>query len=104
LVRAIRVVYDAPTLILPDNGAIGVARKPTFTWATIPGATSYTLHVSPSNTFNVMVINKIINAPITTYLHIQYLLPNTVYYWRVSAKGTYGTSAWSATFTFTTTP
>jgi hypothetical protein len=76
LVRSVHTPYAAPVLSLPINGAVNIPLMPTFTWNAIIGATSYTLQVSKSNTFNILVINKTITAS-TTYTHTQ---PGALYY------------------------
>jgi hypothetical protein len=102
LSRSLRVPFAAPVLTLPLNEATGVPLKPAFTWIAIPGATSYTLQVSTSNTFRTLIINKTINVPATGYTHTLNLKSNTIYYWHVRANGAYGPGMWSTTFSFTT--
>ena len=105
LSRRFRIVFDGPVLLLPANGDINVDRKPTFTWEAIPGATSYTFQVSTSTAFTVLAVNRTVLAPNTSYVQLVNLLPNTVYYWRVRANGTYGPGAWqTVVFSFTTGP
>ena len=60
----------------------------------------YTIQVSTSNTFSSLVINKTATMP--TFTATANLLPSTIYYWRVNVTGAYGTSNWSAPFSFTT--
>jgi hypothetical protein len=101
--RYFRTPFAAPTLTLPADGATLVPLKPTFTWTAIPGATTYTLQVSKSPTFNLLVINRTLNA--LTYTHTLNLTANMIYYWRVRANGPFGPGLWQATvFSFTTTP
>jgi hypothetical protein len=105
LSRSFRIAYAAPVLNLPLDGAINVALKPTFTWTAIPGATSYNLQVSKTDTFAVLIVTKTINAPVTSYVHTLNLVANTKYYWRVRANGAYGPGFWqSPVFSFTTAP
>jgi hypothetical protein len=99
-VRSVRIAYAGPTLLLPANGAIGVALKPTFTWSPTAGATSYNLQVSKSSTFSLLAINKTVSTP--TYTHTLNLAAGTTYYWRVRVNGGYGPGMWSVTFSFTT--
>jgi hypothetical protein len=103
--RSFRIAYSAPVLEQPVDEVTDVALKPTFTWIAIPGAISYILQVSRTNTFTGLVINRNITAAAITYTHATNLLPNTKYYWRVRANGPYGPGAWQAIiFSFTTTP
>ena len=103
-VRSFRMPYAAPVLTLPLDAATGVSRKPTFTWGTITGATSYNLQVSTSATFTgLLAINRTVSVP--TYTHTLNLTANTTYYWRVRANGSYGPGFWqSPVFSFTTGP
>jgi hypothetical protein len=98
-VRTFRTQFTGPILVLPANLSMVGSLKPTFTWNPIAGATSYNLQVSKSNTFPLLVINKIVYTP--TYTHILNLTAATTYYWRVRVNGAYGPGAWSLTFSFT---
>lgn len=100
VIRTFRAAYVAPGLLLPANGATGVALKPTFTWAPTTGATSYSLQVSKNSTFTALVINKSATTP--SYTYTLNLTAGTTYYWRVKVNGPFGPSAWSDYFTFTT--
>ena len=91
-VRSLRIAYAAPVLTLPLDAAIGVALKPTFTWDAIPGATTYNLQVSKSSTFAGIAGHQQDDQcadppPTPTPCN---LTPNTTYYWRVRANGSYG--------------
>jgi len=100
LVRSVRIAYAGPTLLLPANGATGVALKPTFTWNATAGATSYNLQVSKYSTFSPLVINKTVTTP--NYIHTLNLTAGTTYYWRVRINGPFGPGAWSLMFSFST--
>ena len=100
--RSFRTPFAAPILLLPGNGATGIARTPTFTWTPTTGATSYSIQVSRNASFTLLVVSKTVYM--ATYSHTSNLLLNTVYYWRVRINGPYGPSPWSATYQFTTTP
>ena len=92
----------APVLATPVNGATGVALNPTLTWNASAGATSYRLQVSTDAGFGTVVVDQ---AGLTgTSSGLSALLANTVYYWRVSASNSGGTSAYSAVSNFTTVP
>jgi subtilisin family serine protease len=91
---------SVPTLSSPANAATNVAVAPTLSWAAATAATSYNLEYSTSSTFasNVTTITGIT----TTSRAISGLANSTVYYWRVSATNSTGTSAPSAVRSFTT--
>ena len=90
----------APTLSSPTNGATGVSTSPTLTWNTSSGATSYRLQVSTSSAFSTLTIDQ--NGITTTSLAISGLANGTLYYWRVNATNSVGTSGWSSVWNFTT--
>jgi hypothetical protein len=105
LVRTVRVIFDAPVQILPIDGAITVARKPTFSWSAIPGVLNYGLQVSASASFTSLLVNVTVNSKFTTYTPTTSLPVNSLLYWRVRANGSYGPGFWqSPVFTFTIIP
>lgn len=91
-----------PVLTAPTNGATNVPLTPTLNWNDVPNAQYYRLQVSTSNTFtsNVIDVNGLVNSGYVVQAGA--LLNNTVYYWRVNATNTGGTSDWSTVFNFTT--
>jgi hypothetical protein len=91
---------SVPTLSSPANAATNQTLTPTLSWTAANAATSYNLQVSTSNTFGTTVVN--LTGIIGTSRAISGLANSTVYYWRVSSTNSTGTSAWSATRSFTT--
>ena len=94
----------APLLQAPANGDTTVSRFPLFDWSDVPNANQYIIQVSTDPSFNSgIVINQGTNIS-----QFQVTLPvlqnNTVYYWRVNASNSGGTSPWSTTFNFRTVP
>ncbi|MFA6978162.1 MAG: FISUMP domain-containing protein [Ignavibacteriaceae bacterium] len=90
----------APTLLTPSDGATEVALSPSFTWNASTGATSYTLQVATDNSFTNTIFNN--NVGNITSKQITDLSGLTKYYWRVNATNTYGSSAASTSWSFTT--
>lgn len=90
----------APALSLPANNATGVVPGPTFTWASVPGATSYTLEVSTSAAFTTLLFS----VPNLTGLSTPatQALPAGTYFWRVRATNSCGDGPNSAPFSFQT--
>ncbi len=90
-----------PTLVSPPNGSSGISLTPTLVWNSSPGADDYNVMVSTNPGFNSPVVNQITAST-------QYTIPpgrlngNTVYYWRVNARNSGGTSNWSSVWNFTT--
>jgi subtilisin family serine protease len=93
-------VPRVPTLSSPANVATNVALAPTLSWAASTGAATYNLEYSTSSSFASGVVAA--SGITTTSRAISGLANSTVYYWRVSATNTIGTSAWSAVSSFTT--
>ena len=92
------VIPAAPELTSPTIYSTGVSVSPTLTWTAVPGATSYRVQVSKSNTWTPLVVN---DSVVTTSRSVGPLSDNTPYYWRVYARNTAGISEWVASL-FTT--
>jgi len=90
----------APTLVSPANGASNVSRTPTLTWNAASGADSYRVQVSTRSNFSKIVFDQ---SDLTdTSVTLPELGRLTKYYWHVSATNDYGTSPYSATWSFRT--
>ncbi len=89
-----------PVLSSPAANATNQSLTPTLSWAASTGASSYNLQVSTSSTFATTLVD--LNGLTATSRALTGLSNSTVYYWRVSATNTAGTSAWSAARSFTT--
>lgn len=92
-----------PVLLTPVNASVDVAVSPTdFTWNAIPQTTSYTLEISRTSDFITPEyrLTGIANANTS----VTGLLNGALYYWRVMAVGSYGSTNWSDTWTFTVVP
>jgi len=93
-------VPSAPVLAQPDSGAVNVALAPKLNWNKVTDAATYQIQVSTSSLFTSTIVDS---AGITdTSFALTGLTPNTLYYWRVNATNTGGTSAWSKIYAFTT--
>jgi hypothetical protein len=90
----------APVVISPSDGATLESKRPVFNWQAVDGATSYTLQASKYVNFSSLSINATVSG--TTYTAAADLVANTLYYWRVRAKGPFGTGDWSLTSSFIT--
>jgi hypothetical protein len=88
-----------PIAIAPSNGATGVCSSATLSWNAAAGATEYRLQVATDAGFTSLVSDQTVYATSVTVLGLS---PNTAYWWHVNATGTGGTSAWTATWGFTT--
>ncbi|MDQ6689846.1 MAG: S8 family serine peptidase [Gemmatimonadota bacterium] len=91
-----------PVLSAPANGVTGVAVPVTLSWTADPaGGTpaSYTVQVSTSSNFTTLFLTRSVTANSTS---VTGLAANTVYYWRVNATNTTGTSSFSGARNFRT--
>ena len=84
----------APLLIAPAQAATNQPTSPTFSWNASAGANTYRLQVSTSPVFVTTLFD---DSTLTgTSRRITGLTIGTTYYWRVNAKNSAGTSAYSA--------
>jgi hypothetical protein len=88
-----------PTLSWPTNWATDVSLSPTLTWSPSSGASSYTLEYADNRAF--LNPTKISGIRDTAYT-LEDLVPETTYWWKVSAKNTCGSSGVSSIWSFTT--
>lgn len=92
----------APTLISPSNGATSVALTPNLDWSDVSGATSYSVQVSTNSGSSYNVVNQTGLTSSNYSISSGVLSNSTIYYWRVSASNSGGSSSWSSVFSFTT--
>jgi hypothetical protein len=91
---------NAPTLLSPLNGQIGVSVNAVFNWSYEGNGTSYQLQISRDPNFSPVDIDSTgINL---TSKEIAGLKSNVAYYWRIKAFNDAGESSWSTTWSFTT--
>jgi len=91
---------DQVSLVTPADGATGIGRPTTFTWAATPSAYKYRIEIYQGSTLKD---SAFVTAPTRTYTSAA-LVSVTTYKWRVRActqTGT-GNGAWSDWFTFKT--
>ncbi|MBJ6764189.1 endopeptidase [Myxococcaceae bacterium JPH2] len=91
-----------PALATPNDGATAVELSPALDWADVTGASGYEVEVATDSAFanKVASANSLVSSNWTVTAS---LAANTVYYWHARAANSCGgTSAWSATRSFTT--
>jgi hypothetical protein len=94
-------IPDVPILSNPLNNAINQSISLVLTWNASSGASTYSLQVSTNSNFTTTIYN-LTNLTSTSQL-ISGLSNNTMYFWRVNATNSLGTSQWSnPIFSFTT--
>jgi Zn-dependent metalloprotease len=98
-----RTIMSPPTLLLPADDNINPVGSltPVFDWDDVNGAVSYTIQVSTSPTFDVLLVNA--DPTVSTFTPATNLPANTLLYWHVRANGLNGPSL-SSTFQFITPP
>lgn len=89
------------SLTTPANNAIGLGLLPTFTWAAVPGATSYTLEIATNPGFSP-ITQTVTGIASNTHTLTTALATDVVFYWRVRATNSCGLSAPSSSFAFRT--
>ena len=88
-----------PTLSSPANGATVSTTSTTLSWAASSGATSYSVQAYTVSCGGTAVT---VGSPgASTSISLAGLTSGKTYYWRVSATGTGGTSAYSSCNNFT---
>jgi hypothetical protein len=94
-------ILETPVLTSPAHGVTIEQEPDTLFWNTTLDAASYRVQLGTDSTFAGGIFMD--SAAITgTAKEIIGLSPNSVYYWRVSATNTGGTSPYSDVFNFTT--
>jgi len=92
---------SVPTLLIPADAASNVSTTPSFDWNDASATNTYHIQVSSTNTFATLVMNDS-TSTLSNFTPSAALSANSTYFWRVQAKGTGGTSAWSNVWSFTT--
>ena len=99
-------VFDAapaagPALVAPADGAVDEPIQPTFEWAAVADAVSYTLELDDDPAFGSIdySVSGLTGLSHTLPIELDYL---ATYYWRVRGDNPCGGGAESATFSFTT--
>jgi hypothetical protein len=87
--------------VLPVDAASNVSTTPSFDWNDASATNTYHIQVSTSNTFATLVMNDS-TSTLSNFTPSSALSANSTYFWRVRAKGTGGTSAWSNVWSFKT--
>jgi len=89
-----------PTLVSPANGAVDQPVSLSLIWNKVNTATSYYVQVATDTGFSSILTQ---DPSLTDSLKsISGLANSIVYYWRVRAKNTGGTSNWTSRWSFTT--
>ncbi|MFQ6129440.1 MAG: OmpL47-type beta-barrel domain-containing protein [Candidatus Hadarchaeaceae archaeon] len=90
-----------PSLVSPENGTTIDTLTPRFDWSDVGGAGSYMLEIATDKNFLNTILTKSATESTATLSETEKLSYGTHYYWRVRAKGDFGTGDWSSTWSFT---
>lgn len=90
-----------PTPSIPAAGALDVSVYTSLAWLPAEGALTYRLQLSTSPDFSTTLVDDATLTG-TSFTPAAPLAQATTYYWRLSATNPVGTSAFSATRSFTT--
>ena len=80
-----------PANIVPDNGEQGISTMPSFVWGDIGNADHYQFQLSTDPAFGTMIVDIMIDAPVTAYTVTTAIAFDTNHYWRVRAISATGT-------------
>jgi uncharacterized protein YjdB len=89
-----------PVLLIPENNETNLPDNPVMKWESALNTISYWIQVSLNTTFTSAVLSQ--SEVKDTTINLSNLEKNTLYYWRVNATNSYGTSPWSDIWSFTT--
>ncbi len=89
----------APASLSPADGTTNVPMSATLSWATVPGATSYSGYLDTDPNFSSEIQIHFVS---TTAQAVVVLNCATPYYWHVMSINDFGSSDWSATNMLTT--
>ncbi len=92
----------APTLSLPSNGAIDQNIALTLDWAPMSSIPNFTYQFDTSPNFDSASLLEVDTDGNESLAHVNDLLFDTTYYWRVRANTAVDVSEWSETWSFTT--
>jgi hypothetical protein len=92
----------AVALVAPANNVRDIPIRPTLSWRTAPGASSYHLQVGSTSLFDsVSTVFDMAGIADTSY-QISELQGDRFYFWRVRASNAIGEGNWSTTWRFRT--
>ena len=93
---------NAPMLVSPSNNSQQIALSPTLTWKSMAFAQKYHLQVAKHNDFsNLLLEKKDLADTLYTLADLDY---GTIYYWRVAAVNSTGSSDFPTAWSFKTAP
>jgi hypothetical protein len=91
---------SVPVLVSPANGAANQSASPLLAWNGSANTATYRVQLATDSLFTGIILND--STVTSASRQVNSLAGGTKYYWRVNAKNTSGTSAYSPTWNFTT--
>lgn len=92
---------SSPNLISPVNGSSDIISSPEFIWEQSDKAIFYRLQLALDPTFSNILYDDSLLTLTNHKLPIN-LMDNSMYYWRIKAFNSKGSSSWSRSWNFTT--
>lgn len=92
-------LLQPPVLAAPANGSTNRPTDPVLSWNASTGADTYRVQVSTTSAFLTTVVNDSTISGLSR--QVTGLSNGVTYYWRVNAKDSSGTSAYSTIWSFT---
>lgn len=100
---AIKVYSIAPpTNQSPSNGSTNQSVALTLDWSSVTGNYGYFYELDTSPDFNSSLLISDATPINSSQVYVTNLYFNTTYYWRTATQDEFGSSEWSATWSFTT--
>jgi hypothetical protein len=91
---------EAPMLMWPMDGSMGISTNPMLSWSRVPDALFYRLEISKTFDFDTLRVDQKVRD--STSIRVAGLADSTRYYWRVSAIDSGGAGPVSIAWSFTT--
>ena len=96
------LVPGMPNLSVPANNAVSQAVSLALIWNRSAWGSTYHIQLSTDPHFGYFIVND--SSVVDTVRQVVGLAHSTIYYWRVRAENTAGSSAFSTAWSFTTAP
>lgn len=100
--RTTNATPTSPVLVLPANGATGIALNALLKWDSISTASSYRVRVSVDSNFTTTVFDSSGITLNTVTVPNGRLQPSALYYWKVNGSNVCVTGSYSPTWHFNT--
>ncbi len=93
---------SAPQLVSPANGSVNILLTPVLDWNIVSNAAAYGIQLSRNISFTDLIFNQSEITSTQFQVPASLLSYDSVYFWRVNAENSHGTSPWSEVWSFHT--